>query len=221
MAPSIDLGRACDEVFGTHGDMEQLVEWVRNASAFPSWMREWLEIERSAHTLRSWQPLVVDGLLQTEAYARELVKTYPWHDDEQVEELTAARLDRQSVLASGSRPILWVVLHENVLRCEVGTPAIMREQLQALVEASRRPRVTVQVVPLSAGMHAGHLGAFLVAGIDGSPDVVYSEHARSGLVSQRPEDVHEVVNIWEAIRMEALPPRASLDLIEKVAEQWT
>ncbi len=77
------------------------------------------------------------------------------------------------------------------------------------------------MVPASAGMHAGHLGAFAIASLDEAPDVVYLEHARAGQVTDRPEDVRETMNIWEAIRAEALPPRASLDLLAKVMEQWS
>lgn len=117
--------------------------------------------------------------------------------------------------------MLWVVLHEHVLHCEVGGPEVMREQFQALLDASRRPRITIQLVPLTAGMHAGHLGAFVIAGLNGESDVVYLESARTGRVSESPEDVREIVNIWEAIRGDALPTRASLELISKVMEQWT
>lgn len=223
VAPNLKFARRCDEIFGTHGDMEHYAELTLATTGLPSWMREWVEFEQTAHTLRSWQPIVVPGLLQTEAYARELIRTYPWLDDEKVEERTAARLDRQKILRRDDlpAPMLWVVLHESVLHTEVGNAEVMHEQLRALLDVSRRPRITIQAVPLAAGMHAGHLGAFTIASINGSPDVVYLESARAARVTDQPDDVQEMTNIWQAIFMKALPDDASLSLIEKVATQWT
>lgn len=220
--PQPEFARRCDEELGTDGALERLLVTL-DGEPFPGWFRPWLEIERGAHTLRSWESLIIPGLLQAEEYARELIRTYPWLDDEQVEERTAARMERQKILRRSDPPppMLWVVLHENVLHCEVGNPKVMRDQLRAIVEASRRPRTIVQVVPVSVGVHAGHLGAFAIASLNGEQDVVYFESARAGQVTDRHEDVQEMVNIWEAIRMKALPDDASLKLIEKVAGQWT
>lgn len=89
----------------------------------------------------------------------------------------------------------------------------------------RRHRLTLGLnqvqLAKELGYPAGHLGAFAVASLDDSPDVVYLENARAGQVIDRQEDVQEIMNTWEAIREEALPARASLDLIAKVMEQWT
>ena len=97
----------------------------------------------------------------------------------------------------------------------------MHDQLQALIEASYHTHVNVQIVPASAGRHIGHVGAFAIASLDGEPEVVYLESARAGRISERPEDVRAITDIWEAIRMKALPDDASLDLISKVMEEWT
>ena len=221
VTPSMELGRTLDDVFATHGDMEQLAELVRDAEAFPRWMWEWLEFERKARTLRKWQPLVVDGLLQTEEYARKLLKMHPGMTEERVEELVSARIERQKILDRDEPLLLWVVLYEGVLHYKVGDAPVMRDQLQALVKTSERPNVTIQVVPASASVHSGMNGAFAIASFNGDPHVVYLESARAGQVTDRPDDVQPITDIWEAIRTEALPPRASLDLISKVMEQWT
>lgn len=218
--PSEVFARDCDTMFDTHGSMESFARLVRKGGAFPVWMWHWVEFERRAHTLRNWELVVVPGLVQTADYAREVIRTYPGRTDEQVEKEVAARLERQQILDSDDPPMLWVVVHENVLHSEVGNSKIMHDQLQFLLDAAQRTRISIRVVPRSAGMHAGNAGAFAIGSIDGSPDVVYLESARAGRVTDRQDDVQEVMNIWEAIREEALPTRASLDLIAQVMEQW-
>lgn len=222
VAPSIELARACDEVFGTHGDMEQLHELVRHRAAFPSWFRRWPEeIEPNARTIRKWQPLVVDGLIQTPGYARELLALHPGMTDPRIEELVAARMDRQKVLDREEPPQLRIVLYEGVLHYQVGDAKIMHDQLRAIIEAAQRPHITIQVVPTSGAVHSGMNGSFAIASLNGAPDVVYLENARAGQVVDRSEDVQAIADIWEAIRQETLPVSASLDLVAKVMEQWT
>lgn len=222
VTPSIEFARGCDEVFDTYGDMEQLAELAVHRAGFPSWFRRWPEeIEPEAHTLRSWQPLVIDGLLQTPEYARELLTMHPGLTEDRIGERTTARMERKKVLDRADPPMLWFVVDEDVLRSQVGNPKVMHDQLQAISEASYHTHVNVQVVPASVGRHIGHLGGFAIASMKGEPDVVYLESARAGRVSETPEDVQEIMNVWEAIRTEALSPRASRDLVSKVMEQWT
>ncbi|MGH3319979.1 MAG: helix-turn-helix domain-containing protein [Streptosporangiaceae bacterium] len=219
-APTPEFAERCDEELGTDGALTRLLVMVRWA-AFPSWLRPWVEAEREARTLRNWQPIVVPGLLQTADYARALLRAQPGVTAEQIEEQVATRLERHAVLDRDEPPMLWFVIDEGVLHRSAGGPKVMQEQLQAFVEASSHTHVTIQVVPLSAGVHPGHVGAFGIVSFDGSPDVVYLDSVRAGQVSDRPDDVQAVMNIWEAIRAEAMPARASLDLITRVMEQWT
>ncbi|MQA85482.1 MAG: hypothetical protein GEV03_12850 [Streptosporangiales bacterium] len=114
-----------------------------------------------------------------------------------------------------------MILHENVLHYQVGSPKTMRDQLQTLIEAAQRPHVTVQIVPASAAVHSGMNGAFVLASLDGEPGMVYLESARAAQVTDRQEDVQAITDIWEAIGHETLPVSASLDLISKGMEQWT
>lgn len=220
--PSVEFAEACDKVFGTHGSMKHLAVMVRRAMVFPSWLRPWVEAEQEARTLRNWEPIVVPGLLQTADYARAVLRAgQPGEANEQIEEQVETRLERQKVLDRDNPPRLWFVVDESVLHRSAGSPEIMRAQLKTLLEATQRPHITIQVVPLSVGVHPGSAGAFWIASFNGAPDVLYLESARAGQVTDRPEDVQEIMNVWEAIRAEALPSRASLDLIMKAMEQWT
>jgi hypothetical protein len=131
-------------------------------------------------------------------------------------------MDRQAVLSGEAPPHLWGLLDEGVLRRNVGGAKIMRDQLHHLVTMSDRPQVTVQVVPYSAGAHPGTAGAFVIAGFDEAPSIVYLDTAATGQIVESPALVDEVTLVWEALRSEALPRAASRDLIAKIAEElWT
>lgn len=221
VAPSLELGRACDEVFGTHGDMEQLTELVRNGRVFPSWYGPFVEFEREARRLQSWEPLLIPGLLQTPVYARELLKAQPGATAQRVEELLTARLERQAIFDRDNPPSALFIIAEGALHYPVGDSKIMYDQLQHLLEMSYHTHVRIQVVPADAGAHSGMNGAFVIASLDGGVDVVYLDAATKGPILDGSEDVTEIWNIFDAIRAEALPARASLDLITEVMEtRW-
>jgi hypothetical protein len=98
----------------------------------------------------------------------------------------------------------------------------MRAQLEHLVNLAGRPRTTVQVIPASAGAHAGLLGAFIIADVDGSPSMVYLETSAEGQDTDSPTVLAHVTLRFDTLRAEALPRAASRDLIMKVAEDiWT
>ena len=219
--PGADFVGDCDTYFEMRGALKTVARLARHTAGLPSWFRWWAEqVESRAHTLRSWQPTVIDGLLQTPDYARALLRRVPGATEEQIEERAAARLGRQKILDGENPPRLWVMMDEGVLHREMGGPKVMHDQLQALIDASERPNVTTQVVPTGAQV-PGLGGAFAIASINASLDLLYLEYAHAGRVSELPDDVQEIANYWEAIRTEALTPRLSLDLISKVMEQWT
>jgi transcriptional regulator with XRE-family HTH domain len=219
--PTLEFAEDCDEQFGTHGSMYRLATMVRRLAAYPSWLRPFVEAERVAHTLRNWQPILIPGLLQTEEYARALIGEWPGLTEERQVELLRARMERQSILGRNEPPTMWFVLAENVLHYEVGDREVMDEQLSHLIEISHHTHVNLQVVPGGARAHSGMTGAFAVASLNGDSDVLYLESVHQGHVSDRPKDIAAVINIWEAIRSEALPFRTSLELITKVIEtRW-
>jgi hypothetical protein len=103
----------------------------------------------------------------------------------------------------------------------VGGPAVMREQIDRLLEAARQPRIMLQVVPFGTGAHPGLDGRFAIASFDGPPDVVYLDNALAGQVVERPEDVARAAFLYDILKAEALSPRASADLARKAIERWT
>ncbi|MFD2357087.1 Scr1 family TA system antitoxin-like transcriptional regulator [Nonomuraea ferruginea] len=94
--PSKDLVQRCDEAVGAKGELLRLWPLI-SREASPRWFREWLDIEQEAQSLRTWQPLLIPGLLQTEDYARAMLRGEPGVTEEQVEKSVQARLERQII----------------------------------------------------------------------------------------------------------------------------
>lgn len=189
--------------------------------AIPGWFRPWAEVEAEATALRWYEPLLIPGLLQTEDYARAILAAGPGINGDDLEDRVAGRMERQSVLERRDPPQLWCVLDEAVLHRSVGGAKVMRAQLEHLADLAGRLRTTVQVIPASAGAHAGLLGAFIIADLDGSPSMVYLETSAEGPDTDSPAVLAHVMLRFDTLRAEALPKAASRDLIMKVAEdRW-
>jgi transcriptional regulator with XRE-family HTH domain len=221
--PSPEFASKADEVFKTPGTFKRLRKSMVNG-AYEPWFRPYIEIEERATVLRSWQPQVVDGLLQTEAYARAILRaSWPVDSEARIDQLVTARMARQEILRreDPEPPIVSAILSETVLRQPVGGAAVMREQLGHLVESAANPRISIQVLPWSAGEHPGLLGNLVVASFENGPDAAYLDNTLNGQVTERRKDVARVTLLYDTLTAEALSPRASVDLIARTVEQWT
>lgn len=213
--PSRDFAERCDDALNTDGALSRLWPLV-NQQLFPGWFRGYVELEATATRILSFVVQLVPGLLQTERYARAvlLAGRHP-----NIDELAAARLDRQHILNQSQPPLYWVVLDEGVLRRRVGGPEVMREQLKRLVELATSPRIVVQVLPHDAGAHAGGDGPLTILSFDEGPDAVYIEGIGSGQLMTRPEEVERCHLIYDLVRAVALSPEASADMIVATMEE--
>jgi hypothetical protein len=215
---------AIDRVFETGGMFSRMLARTHGESAH-AWLRPWIEVEREALALKSYQPLVVPGLLQTERYAQALLAAGNLPAG-QLDQHVRGRLDRQAVL-DVERPPLFIavldesVLDESVLRREIGSPAMMREQLDHLLAMAERPNVNIHVVPSRAGAYLGLAGPFTIATLPGNQDVAHLDNQLQGLVAERPADILTIREAWESVRGVALPLPQSLEMIREVAETWT
>jgi transcriptional regulator with XRE-family HTH domain len=219
--PSLDFAQRCDEAMRTGGSLGRLHPLVAG-EAYPSWFRPFVELEKTATSLQWWEPVLIPGLLQTQEYARAILRaSRPRDTDARIDEMVTARLARQEILRRHNPPDLWVIIDEGVLRRPVGDAGVMTGQLDQLIAAARDPWITIQVVPSSAGAHPGLLGPFVIAGFAASPDVAYLDNALTGQVVERADDVRHVSVLYDTLRAEALPSRASIDLITEVARTWT
>lgn len=225
--PTEQFAAACDAVpeLNTGGALAELRDLLKDylkQRAYPGWFIRWPEKEAQATILRSFELVFIPGLLQTQAYARALLDNQIGSSGDDVDEVVAARMERQAILERTKPPELWVAIEEAVLRRSVGGPAIMHEQLNHLLRVSHRPNVVLQVIPASVGVHGGLAGAgFIVADFADTPPVAYQETQVGGQVIEDHDDIAILLAAWDRLRAEALPRTASLDLIEEVASIWT
>ncbi|KIF02070.1 hypothetical protein PL81_32045 [Streptomyces sp. RSD-27] len=214
----VELASLLDKVFET-GDY-----FTRLAKAFKSKHVEYFaavaELEVLATAIYDYGSTLVPGLLQTEEYARAVVRAAkPTALTEDVEALVEARMGRARLLDDPVTPELWVILHEAVLRTAVGGHNVMAAQLRRIAAAVRAHRITVQVVPFSAGAH-GALGSLVkIMQFSDAPDIVYTEGPHAGQLLDYPALVQRHWKSYDLARAAALSSEASLALIESVAEE--
>lgn len=210
---------------------DALVRLARDAARrVQGWWHEYADLlpgayaalEAESSRMRTFQPQLVPGLLQTEAYFRALVegerRAYP---AEEIERRVAVRMSRQLRL-EGEEPLrLWAVLHEAALRCQVGGPAVMRDQLDRLTEAAQRPNVTLQVLPFEAGAHASMAGAFAMLDFPDplDPSVVLLEPLHGGVFVEEPVDVEHYDTAFDYLRADAMGDRESAAWIATLAKE--
>lgn len=224
--PPPDLAERADEALGTDGLLTRLWEhWVGkeiSRARLPVWFRPFVQYEARATVLWQFEPVAVPGLLQTEDYARAVIRTgHPGEGNDEIEALVTARMERQTILDRANPPTLVVLLQEGVLSHVVGTRQVMHEQMEILLKAAQRPKVILQIVPESAGVSASAAGMFTIAKLDDNGgDVVYFETVATGQVTDRADDVAACATAFEVLRAEALPREASLDLIRRRLEEY-
>jgi hypothetical protein len=180
-----------------------------------------IELEAAASVTRNFQPLLVPGLLQTEEYAREvlgqLAADLPGH---RLDSLVEVRMRRQELLTRDDSPLLFFILDEAATRRIVGGRDVTRRQLLRLTQAAATPRITVEVVPYSAGCHAGLSGSFVIQEFpDGADaDVLFQEGPREDeLRGDDPELISRYRAVFEDLRRLSLGPEGSLAFLNALA----
>jgi transcriptional regulator with XRE-family HTH domain len=233
-AATPELAKALDRVFQTPGFTEdapgvlstpgtfgRMVVRLRNLP-FPASFRSFAPHEAEATALYIFEHSMIPGLLQTEAYARAILETHPDVTEDVVNERLAGRLSRQEILERDEPPppVVCALIDQSALNREIGGPVAMRDQLMHLAAMSRRPNITVQIIP-NTGAHPGLLGAFTVADLGGSPGIVNLEDIADGRVTEEAATVSMVALRFHSLRGDALSKGASRDLIEGVIqERW-
>ncbi|CAM5339263.1 Transcriptional regulator OS=Streptomyces gougerotii OX=53448 GN=GCM10010227_25400 PE=4 SV=1 [Streptomyces diastaticus subsp. diastaticus] len=181
----------------------------------------YIGLETDAASLRAYDPQVVPGLLQTRPYAEALIQgAIPEISPADAEKRVQVRMRRQDRVSSPENPLrLWTVMDEAALHRAVGTPEIMREQLEHLVRMSELPHVTVQVIPFTMGAHPGLNGQYAILEFPDATDssVVYIEGVTSDLYLEKSNDVQKYSVMYEHLRAQALDPEKSREYIAEMA----
>ncbi|MFJ8081760.1 Scr1 family TA system antitoxin-like transcriptional regulator [Streptomyces sp. NPDC096205] len=213
--PTREFAERVDAALMTDGFFSRLVGLVLK-SQLPSWFQPYAEMEAKAAYISTYQAQVVYGLLQTEEYARALLETGLKGN---VDESVAARMERQRILEREQPPLALVVLDEAVLHRPIGSPEIMRRQLDHLLSFRNQRWVRVQVLPFEAGEHASLAGSFNLLRFEKNPDLVYTEDLIAGHMTANPETVREAALRYASVQASALSPRDSAALIARVMEE--
>ncbi|WEP00260.1 helix-turn-helix transcriptional regulator [Streptomyces sp. FXJ1.172] len=190
--------------------------WHSYTDVLPSWFPTYVGLEGAASLIRVYEVQFVHGLLQTEEYARAVVRRgMKGASPDDIERRVALRLERQKHLFAQGAPEFHIVLDEAALRRPYGDRAVMRGQLQHLIDVSQRPNVRLQVMPFSFGGHSGESGAFTVLSFPDADlsDVVYLEQLTSALYLDKREDVAQYEQALKELQQDSPGPDESRDLL--------
>ncbi|MFE9767927.1 Scr1 family TA system antitoxin-like transcriptional regulator [Streptomyces sp. NPDC005808] len=216
--PTLELARILDEVLGADGLLVELWPYVYR-EAFPDWSRAFIAYSERAVSIRQYSAHLVPGLLQTEDYARAVLRVgLSLQSEEHLEERVSARLGRQSRLTATDRPELWVVLDEAVLRRPVGGWTVMHGQFARVLDAASDRHITVQVLPFEQGEHDVMGGSLTILELPDGSEVAYTEGAHYGQLVEDPAEVKRFSLFYDRLRAAALPPLMSLDMIRSAME---
>ena len=195
--------------------------WSVYDDVLPTGFGIYVGLEAEAAGLRSFEGEAVQGLFQTPDYARAILREVQVKDsDEQIERLVDLRMKRQDSLERNPPLDVWLILDESVVRRTIGGDGVMRGQLARLVEASRKPNVTLQVLPFSTGSHAGLRGPFSILEFPerADPDVAYVESVAGIIYLEKEREVRTAAEAFDRLRAAALSPGQSTDLIIEAAK---
>ncbi|MFY1669713.1 helix-turn-helix domain-containing protein [Plantactinospora sp. WMMB334] len=219
-------------LYGVHDEQERAtllarareanasVWWHSYSDVTPNWFQRYLGLEATATLIRTYEVQFVPGLLQTEEYARAVVRLgHGSAREDEVARRVRLRMERQQVLTRPDPPMLWAVVDEAALRRPVGGPEVMRDQLEALIGiVTKMPNVKLQVVPLAAGGHAAAGGAFSILRFPQPElaDLVYIEQLTSALYLDKREDVDCYFEAVNRLFIEAAPLKDTFQILDRI-----
>lgn len=209
---------ALSAAYGT-GDRLTMLWQLAREDAFADKYKRFMELEAKATVQYAYSVGAIHGLLQTEGYAREVFEATRPRDENELAEEVAARLGRQDLLRREDAPHFRAVLDESVLRRKTRDPKEWVRQLEHLVEASRLPNVTLQVLPFEAGPHALLGTSVTILWLPDGRAVAYTEDAHSGELIEDPSEVEKLRLSYDLLRDLALSPRDSVAFIERLLEE--
>ncbi|MDQ1029640.1 transcriptional regulator with XRE-family HTH domain [Streptomyces umbrinus] len=213
--PTQEFSERVDAALGTGGLLSRLVALVMR-SQLPAWFQQVAELEARAVEICTFQTYAIHGLLQTESYARAVLGALDQND---LTDRTAVRLARQRIFEKGEPPVMWMALSEAALHQAIGDAETMRGQLTHLLSFDGNPRINIQILPFSAGAHAGLQGSYTLFRFTSDPDIVYTEGYGTGHPTANPDTVKDCSLRYDHLQAAALSLRDSAELIRRVMEE--
>lgn len=211
--------------------VDELVQVAREARQRGWWLRyghvltgAYVGLEAGATSICAYEAQLVPGLMQTEEYARTVIRaTRPTISDDELDGRIRVRTIRQSLLDQNEPIDFHAILDEAVFHRMVGSRAVMRRQLDKLIDISDRPNVTIQVLPFAVGAHAGMDGTFAILEYEeiADPDVVFAENAAGGLFLEKDDELRRYKFIFDRLRATALDTAESVQFLAARARELT
>ncbi|MFJ9481639.1 helix-turn-helix domain-containing protein [Streptomyces mirabilis] len=224
---SVELGRRmpdesfverAEEVLGNTGALRKAFGYLtRGDPGLAAWFRRWARLEKVAVSLCTYECRLVPGLLQSEGYARAVFEgTVPVAPDDQLEEYMARRMERQRMLSERPTIPFSFIVEEHVFRRRFGDADQMREMLDRVLELSAPRNVTLQIVPLEAGLHACLDGPLQLLETPKGQRLAYSEGQQNGRLISDPKEVSLLYRRYDTLRSQALNSKDSRGLLERL-----
>ena len=223
-----DVRDLCEIYGADQGERERLAALVRESKQ-PSWWQQYdlpnatyVGLEAAAVSMLDYESSVIPGLLQTEDYAHAILEGFLYDaSPELIQQQLEVRMTRQQLLHGERAPQLWTVIDEAALHRVVGGPAVMRAQLESLVESAALANVTVQVIPFEAGAHPGMDSTFVLLHLEEEvADVVYIEGLVGNLYQESPSDLARYRRAFDELRAIALSPKDSIARVSGIAKVY-
>jgi hypothetical protein len=195
--------------------------WHRYSGLMPNWFQDFVGLEESASLIQSYELQFVPGLMQTEDYIRAVVgHGRPELLDQEGERRVALRIQRQKILTRQGAPRVWAVVDESVLHRPIGSPRVLREQVDHLLELTRQPNVTLQILPYNMSGYAAE-GAFSMLRFaePSLPDIVYIEHLSGALYLDRVEELEVYGRVIDRLAVDAETPDRSRQMLSKIRQE--
>ncbi|MGC5365306.1 helix-turn-helix domain-containing protein [Streptomyces sp. DT24] len=196
--------------------------WLRPYhSELPEEYTAYIGFETEARTVRNYESLFVPGLIQTEGYARAVIKgVLPTASHKEIEQRVQARMERQGLLVKEPPLQLWAIIDEAAIRRLVGGPTLMREQARHMLQVTEAPNVTLQVIPFEKGAHAGMTGSFVHMDFPdpADPELVYVDTPAGDLFLEADAEIRRYKSMFERLQAVALGPDDSADLLAMATE---
>ncbi|MFE0763554.1 helix-turn-helix domain-containing protein [Streptomyces smyrnaeus] len=213
--PKPEFLDGADQALGADGKLSAMKEDVKQAR-YPKKVRDLAKLEAKAVERGAYGDHNIDGLLQTEEYARALfAQRRPAYSEEEIDRQAAARLARQEILERKPVPTLTFVQEEVTLRRPIGGRAVLRQQLEHLLEVAQLRHVSIQVMPTVCEEHAGMTGGHRVLKFADGKTLGYAEAQLTSRLISDPKEVQILEMRYGMLRSQALTPRESLAFIEK------
>jgi transcriptional regulator with XRE-family HTH domain len=192
--------------------------WHRYTDLVLDWFQDYLGLEESASRIQTWEQQFVPGLLQTEDYAKAII-SHGWSPmmAQSVQRQVGLRMRRQALLGRPDPPKLWAVIDESVLHRSIGGRRVLLDQVEHLIELTKRPNITVQVVPYQFSGYAAE-GSFTALRFAEPelPDVVYIEHLTGALYLDKRSDTELYGRVFDRLTVDAYTPDHTRQLFMKV-----